>query len=108
MVAVPTRPKRYLADKDEACALRDRLVKEVYPGGLERRGKFGFKKHVKHDLPVYVRFKGYPAYYRVDKPGLPGRKFRAKEDAVKYAEKEGLTSANLPACENAPHGQNPM
>jgi len=99
MVAVPSRPKKYMACKEEAIALRDRFVEEVFPSGVHRSGKFGFRKHVKHDLPVYVRYKGYPAYFRVDKPGLPGRKFKTIEDAKEYAEeKGGLTKANLPAC----------
>jgi hypothetical protein len=35
-------------------------------------------------MPVYMRLKTYPSYYRVDVPGIPSKKYKDLNQAVEY------------------------
>lgn len=85
MVAVPGTPKKYFSDKERAVEHRSRCL-------ANSNIVVGKKAYQKYDLPVYIRMKTYPSYYRVDVPKTKGRKFKCIEDAVEYRDRMMLTA----------------
>ncbi len=85
MVAVPGTAQKYFSDKERALEHRSQCLEK-------QETVIGKKAHHKYDLPVYVRMKTYPSYYRVDVPKTKGRKFKDVKDAVKYRDEMMLTA----------------